>query len=148
MTRGRGSQPRVLLRSLAPLRGVVALLGASPPAEAQQLRELFHKVSPSVVVVRTVQRDLAPEPSSAGLVTMTGLGSGVLISADGKIMTAAHVVQTADRVAVEFADGKLYPAHVVASSPRADVALLQLDRKPTTVSPVRLGDSDRLEVGD
>ncbi len=136
-----------MTRPLALMVGLAALLGLGTPAEAQELRELFRKVSPSVVVVRTLQRGLAPDPA-AGLVTSPGLGSGVLVSADGKIMTAAHVVQTADRVAVEFADGKLYPGHVVASSPRADVALLQLDRMPATVSPARLGDSDRLEVGD
>jgi serine protease Do len=132
---------------LRPLSVVAALLGAWGPAEAQQLRDLFRTVSPSVVVVRTVERGLAPEPS-AGLVAIPGLGSGVLISADGKVLTAAHVVQVADRVVVEFMDGKVYPAHVVASSARADVALLQLDRTPKTISPAPLADSDKLEVGD
>jgi S1-C subfamily serine protease len=126
---------------------VAALLSVARPVDAQQLRALFRKVSPSVVVVRTLERGLAPEPR-AGLVTIPGLGSGVLISAEGTVMTAAHVVQTADRVAVEFIDGKLYPAHVVASSARADVALLQLDRTPVAISPARLGDSDKVEVGD
>jgi S1-C subfamily serine protease len=116
-------------------------------AEAQQLRELFRKVSPSVVVVRTLQRGLAPEPS-AGLVNIPGLGSGVLISADGKIMTAAHVVQVADRVGIEFKDGKIYPAHVVGSSTQADVALVQLDRLPTGMVPAPLADSDSIDVGD
>jgi S1-C subfamily serine protease len=126
---------------------IAALLAGRPPAEAQQVRELFRRVSPSVVVIRTVERGLAPDPA-AGLTTLPGQGSGVVISADGKIMTAAHVIQTADRVAVEFMDGKMYPAHVVASSDRADVALLQLDRLPASISPARLGDSDKLEVGD
>lgn len=129
------------------LWGVSPLLAVWQPAEGQQLRELFRSVSPSVVVVRTIERGLPPEQST-GLMTFPGLGSGVVISADGKVMTAAHVVQTADRVAVEFADGKLYPAHVVASSVRADVALLQLDRAPAGITPARLGDSDKLEVGD
>jgi serine protease Do len=128
------------------LWSTVALLCAWTPADAQQLRDLFHKISPSVVVVRTVGRGLAPDPK-AGLVSTPGLGSGVLISADGKIMTAAHVVQTADKVGVEFRDGKLHPARVVASSPRADVALLQLDR-PVPIPPARLGNSDSLDIGD
>jgi S1-C subfamily serine protease len=127
--------------------GVVALVLAGEPAHAQQLRELFRRVSPSVVVIRTVERGLAPDPE-AGLTAFPGQGSGVVISADGKIMTAAHVVQTADRVAVEFKDGKLYPARIVASSDRADVALLQLDQVPSGISPARLGDADKLEVGD
>lgn len=123
------------------------LLGVAAPADAQQLRELFRRVSPAVVVVRTIERSLGPEPRPEQM-TIPGLGSGVLISADGKVMTAAHVVQTADRVAIEFMDGKLYPARVVSASPRADVALLQLERMPAGIAPARLGDSDRLEVGD
>jgi S1-C subfamily serine protease len=126
---------------------LAALLAAWSPAEAQQLRELFRKVSPSVVVVRTLERELAREPSR-GLVNIPGLGSGVLISADGKVLTAAHVIQVAERVGVEFKDGKVYPAHVVGSSARADVALVQLDRLPTSVSPAPLADSDSLQVGD
>jgi serine protease Do len=129
------------------LSGVVPLLFAWEHAEAQQLRDLFRKVSPSVVLVRTLERELAQEPSR-GLVNMSGLGSGVLISADGKVMTAAHVVQVAERVGIEFKDGKVYPAHVVGSSARADVALVQLDRMPTGISPAPLADSDLLEVGD
>jgi S1-C subfamily serine protease len=125
----------------------VATLVAWQPAHAQQLAELFQKVSPSVVLVRTVERGIAPDAAS-GLTTIPGLGSGVLISADGKIVTAAHVVQTADRVAVQFQDGKLYPAHVVASSVRADVALLQLDQFPIALAPAKVGNSDSLQVGD
>jgi serine protease Do len=132
---------------LSLLCGGAVLLGAWGTAEAQQVRDLFRRVSPSVVLVRTVERGLAPEPS-AGQVSIPGLGSGVLVSADGKILTAAHVIQIAERVGVEFMDGKIYPAHVVASSVRADVALLQLDRMPTSIAPARLGDSDSLEVGD
>jgi S1-C subfamily serine protease len=125
----------------------VTMLAAGQPAHTQQLAELFQKVSPSVVLVRTVERGVAPDAAS-GLTTIPGLGSGVLISADGKIMTAAHVVQTADRVGVQFQDGKLYPAHVVASSLRADVALLQLDQFPIALAPAKVGNSDSLQVGD
>jgi S1-C subfamily serine protease len=124
-------------------------LAAAVPVHAQQLSALFRKVSPSVVLVRTVGRDVAPPGSAPGLTTIPGLGSGVLISTDGKIMTAAHVVQTADRVAVQFQDGgKLYAAHVVASSIRADLALLQLDQFPVALTPAKLGNSDSLSVGD
>jgi len=125
----------------------VATLVAWQPVPAQQLAELFQKVSPSVVLVRTVERGIAPDATS-GLTTIPGLGSGVLISADGKIMTAAHVVQTADKVAVQFVDGKLYAAHVVSSSLRADVALLQLDQFPVALSPSPVGNSDSLDIGE
>ena len=54
----------------------------------------------------------------------------MLISADGKVLTAAHVVQTADAVAVEFPDGVVIRASILASEPAADLALLQLERVP------------------
>jgi len=132
------------VRKLASL-GLLLLTPAL--AHAQQVAQLFKKVSPSVVLVRTLERGMSPNPA-VGLTTIPGLGSGVLISADGKIMTAAHVVQTADKVAVQFVDGKLYPAHVVASSLRADVALLQLDQFPVALSPSPVGNSDSLDIGE
>ncbi|HET9387343.1 MAG TPA: trypsin-like peptidase domain-containing protein [Gemmatimonadales bacterium] len=135
-------------RAIAQVAAAVGVAASIPaPATAQQVTDLFKKVSHSVVLVRTLERGLSPVPS-AGLTTIPGLGSGVVISGDGKIMTAAHVVQAADRVAVQFSDGKLYPAHVVASSLRADVALLQLDQFPIGLSPAPVGDSDSLEIGD
>jgi serine protease Do len=139
---------RHLARALVQVAAAVGVAAWTPaPAPAQQMADLFKKVSPSVVLVRTLERGLSPVPS-AGLTTIPGLGSGVVISGEGKIMTAAHVVQAADRVAVQFIDGKLYPAHVVSSSLRADVALLQLDQFPIGLSPAPVGNSDSLEIGD
>ncbi len=63
-------------------------------------------------------------------------------------MTAAHVVQTADLVEVEFVDGKKVTASVVASDPGKDVALLKLDTLPPNMKPAKLGDSDKVSVGD
>jgi S1-C subfamily serine protease len=77
-----------------------------------------------------------------------GLGSGVLISNDGKILTAAHVVQTADVAVVEFSDGQVINARVIGSDVQSDVALLQLKEIPKGVMPAMLGDSDKVEVGD
>ena len=114
---------------------------------AQEIRELFNKVNPSVVVIRTIQ--IKPSVSAReGYLSMEGQGSGVMISDDGKIMTAAHVVQIADRIVVEFVDGQEIPANVIASAPYADVSLLQLERKPNNIKPVKLGDSDKVEIGD
>ena len=135
----------MLQRSLLAL-GVI-LATATAPADGQPLRDLFQKTSRSVVVVRTVEKTLAAEPGK-GLVSAGGLGSGTIISSDGTILTAAHVVQTADKVAVQLQDGRSFLARVVASSPRADVALLKMESPPADLAAARLGNSDSLMTGD
>src|SRR5262245_10817730 len=112
---------------------------------AQQLRDAFRNVQKTVVIVRTEQKGLAPFPQQ-GSVSLNELGSGVLISSDGKVLTAAHVVQSADKIVVEFSAGELIPARVVGCAFSADVALLQLERNPPSYVPAKLGDSDGAEV--
>src|SRR5436309_3064206 len=68
--------------------------------------------------------------TGTGQVLFTEIGSGVLVSPDGKVMTAAHVVQAMDEITVEFLGGETVPAHVIASEPAADLSLLQLRRVP------------------
>jgi len=114
---------------------------------AQQLRDAFRQVNQSVVIVRTKRVEVAPSPDEP-MAVVDGLGSGVLISNDGKILTAAHVVQTADVASVEFPDGQEIIARVIGSDVQSDVALLQLKEMPKGVTPATLGDSDRVEVGD
>ena len=114
--------------------------------QAQQLRELFSKTNPSVVVIRTVERRVAPQ--AQGLMSLPGLGSGVIVSTGGRILTAAHVVQAADQVMVEFVNGKKVRAHVTASYPRADIAVVQLDFPEPGLVPAKLADSDTVQVGD
>lgn len=128
---------------LGVLVGVV--LGWFPAgAEAQDVEELFYKVNPSVVVIRAKGREVT---KARGLVTFNEIGSGVLISPDGKVMTAAHVVHAMDEIAVEFVGGETVPARVVSSEPAADLAMLQLARVPKGAQAARLGDSDRVRVG-
>jgi S1-C subfamily serine protease len=116
-------------------------------ANAQQLREAARRVDASVVVIKTVEKNVLPSPQSI-FVSSPGLGSGVLISADGRILTAAHVVQAADKIEVEFIDGQVAPAKVIASVPRADVAMIKLDWVPHNAVPAKFGDSDRMQLGD
>ena len=122
-----------------------AALGWLPAsAMAQDVEELFRKVSPSVVVIKAKGRAVT---SSRGLVTFGEIGSGVLISPDGKVITAAHVVHAMDEIAVEFFGGETVPARVVASEPAADLALIKLERVPAGAQVAKLGDSDRVRVG-
>jgi S1-C subfamily serine protease len=121
--------------------------GLSNESHGQQLRDAFRSVQQAVVVVRTEQKGLAPFPEQ-GSVSLNGLGSGVLISNDGKVLTAAHLVQSADKTMVEFSEGELISATVMGSSVSADVALLQLDHNPTSAVAAVLGDSNKVDVGD
>lgn len=125
-----------------------ARAAATTPAPGS-LSHLFKRVDPAVVLIRTNERIVATLPGEmSGSVMVAGVGSGVLVSADGKVVTAAHVVQTADSVEVEFVGGTVIQARIVASDAAADVALLQLERVPPNITPARLGDSDQAEVGD
>jgi serine protease Do len=115
-------------------------------ASAQQLREMFRRVKSSVVIVHSGGVD-QPSPG-AGRTDDSGVGSGVLISSDGKILTAAHVVQGAQAITIEFGNGQRMKARIVELSAPADLALLRVDRIPDAAAPAKLGDSDIVETGD
>lgn len=118
------------------------------PVAAGEVSDVFDKVHTSVVVIETVQRELVPRGQGT-MTSVGGLGSGVLISADGKVMTAAHVVQTAESVMVTFVTGEEIPARILSTEPSADVALLQLEMPPPAAAyKALLGDSDAARVGD
>jgi S1-C subfamily serine protease len=111
------------------------------------LRDLFARVSPSVCVLKTVGNEIS-DTAETGLTSAYGLGSGVLISNDGKVLTAAHVVHLADVVSAEFANDEKIAAKVLGTIPSADIALLQLEHMPKGIAPAVLGDSDLMQVGD
>lgn len=120
---------------------------SSPRQDGDALEDVFERIHTSVVTIKAV---MPAEPAAAGSAKSSKpeVGSGVLVTEDGRIMTAAHVVQTADRVTVEFVDGILRPARVLSSIPAADVALIQLvEPPPATAVVAPLGDSDSVRVG-
>ena len=119
---------------------VVLLLPAlaGTDAEAQSVGEVFRRVNPSVVIVRARWKEVTGRVSE--------VGSGFLVSNDGRVMTASHVVQTADEIAVEFLDGDQIPASVVAPEPEADVALLKLERMPSQPTLARMGDGAPVHI--
>jgi len=128
---------------------VILALGSfcASTAEGQALREVFKRVNSSVVVINTI-KDVIGSPRIER-VSVAELGSGVLVSKDREIMTAAHLVQTADTIFVQFSSRDLLTAKVIASEPVADVALLKLNEPPPSGAVVaKLGDSDKTEVGD
>ncbi len=77
----------------------------------------------------------------------SSLGSGVIASADGYIITNNHVIDGADDVKVALADGREFPAKIVMKDDRVDLAVLKVDTKEK-LPPLHIGDSDSVEVGD
>ncbi|MCL4176232.1 MAG: DegQ family serine endoprotease [Verrucomicrobia bacterium] len=75
-----------------------------------------------------------------------GIGSGVIVTPDGYILTNNHLVENADSVNVTFPDGRQLEARIVGKDPKTDVALLKVDA--ADLPYVTMADSDQLEVGD
>jgi S1-C subfamily serine protease len=111
------------------------------------LSEVFRRVNPAVVEIHVRETDVPRSPGE-GPLRVASLGSGVLISADGKILTAAHVVQTAEVIEVQLVSGEILRAKVLSSEQSADTALLQLERPPGGSLVATIGDSDKVAVGD
>jgi len=77
-----------------------------------------------------------------------GTGSGVVLDASGNVLTNSHVVKNATKVTVLFQDGGAYEAEVVGKDDLTDVAVVRMISPPKSVTAARLGDSDKLEVGE
>ena len=92
-------------------------------------------MSTSVVVIRAQGQEVTAE----GTIRFKEIGSGVLISPDGKVATAAHVVHTMDNITVEFIGEEPVPARVIASEQWADISIIQVSVVPR--------ERDRVEAG-
>lgn len=112
----------------------------------QVVKEAKAKVFPTVVFIKVVREDLERGEKRAQEVS----GSGVLISADGEVLSNWHVVDQAKEVRCLLQDGTAYPARVLGADKDVDVALLKLER-PAAAAPLPyavLGDSAALTEGD
>jgi S1-C subfamily serine protease len=118
-------------------------VGLSPSA-AETLGEVFRRVNSAVVVIRARGQEVGAE----GVTRFREIGSGVLITPDGKVATAAHVVHTMDEITVEFIGEEPVRARVIASEPRADISLIQVSSVPPDAVVAKLADSDPVRVGD
>jgi len=122
----------------------IVLLLATTSLNAQDVSALFDQLDPSVVTIEVVEYKVKDQQINAS----GGLGSGVVINKEGFIMTAAHVVDTANEVSVKFQNGTVYAADVISSSSAADVALLKLRFLPSQLQPAKIGNSSSSKIGE
>ncbi len=115
--------------------------------QGQSISELYQQVSPSVVVIYTEEK-VPTGGLKQEMATAEGLGSGVLLSTKGDILTASHVVHAAENIMVEFPDGERVTAKVIGSVVGADLAHIKLDWMPENRTIAKIGDSDKTHVGD
>jgi len=126
--------------------------------------DIVSRVSPAVITIHSEMRVRAPQqypfmddpmfrqffgdrlPQQMPEQRRSGLGSGVIISTDGYILTNHHVVDGAEQIKVDLNDNRTLDAKVVGSDPLSDLAVLKIDA--TNLPVLALGDSDKVRVGD
>lgn len=136
------------------------LTGAASPATVPaSYSAIVDAVAPAVVTVR-VEKRAAVVPTAmldpfrdffgpgARPVPRreAGLGSGAIVTPDGRIITNHHVIDGADRIVVDLADRRSFPATLVGSDPASDLAVLDIGA--ANLPTVTIGDSDAVKVGD
>ena len=117
-------------------------------ASAQNISDLYARLDSSVVIIEVISSETTGDGDMIKKVSNGSLGSGVLVSKDGVILTAAHVVNNADAIRVTFKDGQQFRAKVTALSRMADVALIQCQGTIENPKVAKMGDSDKTRIGD
>lgn len=134
-------------------------------AVPESFAPVVKKAAPSVVNIsttKTVTRQIDPffddffggffgSPHGNGggqQFKSSALGSGFIIDMNGYIVTNNHVIDGAEEIIVKLQDEREFKATIVGTDPLTDLALLKIDTKGASISPILLGDSDKAEIGD
>ncbi|HEV2881976.1 MAG TPA: DegQ family serine endoprotease [Pyrinomonadaceae bacterium] len=145
--------------------GTAATGAPATAAQQNSYADVVARVAPAVVTVRSERRGRAAQQHpfmddpmfreffGQRIPNMPqtprreeGLGSGVIVTADGYLLTNHHVVDGADEIRVELSDRRVLTAKIVGSDPPSDLAVLKIEASNLPVLP--LGDSDKVRVGD
>jgi serine protease Do len=149
-----GNIARLPLRDLNPFsdRGIGPVAWVSFADIAQRVNaSVVSVVSTKIVDVNQIHQDMdlwyPLRPNEDGKRKSLGFGSGFILEGRGLVVTNQHVIDDSRNVTVRLFDGSEYPAEIVGSDPETDLALMQI--KPRRrLEQARLGDSDRVRVGD
>jgi putative serine protease PepD len=141
---GGGALGAEAILSRTPAAGPAAVsTSTSPIAQAQapsSATAIYQQAAPGVVTITT-------EVARFGRVG-EGTGSGIVLNANGDILTNAHVVAGANQLQVTFKDGRTLPATLVNSNTSADLAVVRVSAAASSLHPLTLGNSDTVRVGD
>jgi Do/DeqQ family serine protease len=138
----------------------------APDSALTSYADAVERVAPGVVTVRAERRVRAPQQhpflddpafrdffgglfrgaQRMGPRVQAALGSGVIVQADGTLLTNHHVIDGAQEIKIELANHRIFDAKVLGSDPPSDLAVLKIAAKD--LSALQLGDSDRVRVGD
>ena len=136
------SSARIVYQSANP-SGTATSTDAS---SADGLVSVINAITPSVVEITTEQMVTTSYGFWGGQQVVSGAGSGVIFTADGYIITNAHVVEGAQQITVKLNDGTTYNATPVGSDSQSDIAVIKIDA--TGLTPAVLGDSDTIAIGE
>jgi Do/DeqQ family serine protease len=125
-----------VFESVAPSVVIIEVTKKNDGSEGLNFDDLFFQGQPDNNSQRRAPRNMQPIQSE---------GSGYLVRADGYIFTNFHVVEAADRVQVKLKDGREFPAKVVGTDEKTDIAVIKIDAANLPV--VQMGDSDAVRVG-
>ena len=118
--------------------------GEALDAYSQTVIRVVERIGPAVVSVGLALR--APEQlQRRGISELRGVGSGVIITPDGYVLTNSHVVQSAERIEMRLQDGRSFTARIVGNDPHSDLAVLSIPE--SGLPTAELGDSSSLHVG-
>jgi serine protease Do len=114
-------------------------------AEPVSFAPIAHAADPSVVTITTASEELEVSPFTHRR-RRSGLGTGFVVDKGGVVVTNNHVVEGAALIQVKLFDDREYEGKVVGTDPPTDIAVVRIDAKD--LRPLRLGDSDAMDVGD
>jgi S1-C subfamily serine protease len=113
---------------------------SAPPAKGMTVGQIYDRAAPGVVQITSLSDD-----ASLG---SGALGSGFVVDKAGHIVTNFHVVDGADQIRVSFSNQDTVEAELVGVDPSTDLAVLQVDASASALTPLPLGNSDKVDVGD
>ncbi|MDR7151078.1 Do/DeqQ family serine protease [Hydrogenophaga palleronii] len=148
---------RPTMTSIVPVFEASPTAGSPSADGSTSFRAAARSASPAVVSINTSKAPInAPQTADPWFrfffgeqdrsQAQTGLGSGVIVSPAGYILTNNHVIEEADEIEVVLNDGRKGVAQVIGTDPETDLAILKVELKDLPV--ITLGNSDALEIGD